>query len=121
MKTAILIAVLISTTSSAYAGEVEYKAHPGDKGRYFILEKTKLGNGDVRMLIKRVGPLDTTFSLREFKCPGGEGSLHRYVAEGDRIEDLKTNAAAKAKNGANNWSPTSYGSSTFYAHVVACK
>jgi hypothetical protein len=68
--------------STAYASD--------PNARFEILSTTKLSNGNIEVLNKRVGPSGTSFSLREISC---SKYTYRYLGEGDTLEEAMKNGA----------------------------
>ena len=64
---AMLVGVFVATASIAQSEIPIPRSTPGDKGKYFLLEKKKNGNV-VRALHKRVGVDSIGYTLTETNC-----------------------------------------------------
>lgn len=64
---AVLVGIFIATASIAQSETPIPRSAPGDKGKYFLIEKKKNGNV-VRAMHKRVGVDSVGYTLTETNC-----------------------------------------------------
>ena len=74
--------------NTAPAGEaVNVASDP--RAQYWILSKTKMPNGHLEVLSRRVGPSGESYARREVDC---DARTVRYIGEGDTLEEAKADA-----------------------------
>jgi hypothetical protein len=114
MKQLSLIATILAFCVSAIAGETDRlipRSMPGDKGRYYLLEKRSIGL-TLQVVHKRVGVESVDFSRTEINC-----KTKQYRELGYSSESV---AAIKSVPGAK-WTELAQGSSKSDLVTFVCK
>ena len=82
------------------------------RASYFIVSKTKLANGNLQVVSRRVGPSGTSYSRREINCGG---MRFRYTGEGDTLSEINQPYSKGAMG------PLTEGSISTYIALAACR
>lgn len=105
---AIAASVLLATAASAQTIPV-----PSDpRAAYEALEIRRLPNGNREILTRRVGPLGTSYALREVDCRRNQ---FRYLGEGDTAEQ------ARRRSSSNVMGALVDGSISWHVSRFACR
>jgi hypothetical protein len=70
------------------SSSIVYASDPN--ARFEILDNSRLPNGNIEVLNKRIGPSGISYSRREISC---SEYTYRYLGEGDTLDEAKQDGA----------------------------
>lgn len=121
MKKFILLSVAAIYSLSAVSGELYRAPSAGDSGTYYVLELTKLKDGNIKVLTSRIGKgrAYTDFTELKINCE----KMTYFTVAGSSEDGAKNNPSTILKDWSkgSKWTPLTYGSSKSDLVTYVCR